>query len=31
MAVAALAGSLDERMIRALAPGYVAALLQALN
>jgi hypothetical protein len=31
MAVAALAGGLDERTIRALAPGYVAALLQALN
>lgn len=31
MAVAALAGGLDERTIRALAPGYVAALLQALS
>lgn len=31
MAVAALAGGLDERTIRTLAPGYVAALLQALN
>jgi hypothetical protein len=31
MAVAALAGGLDERTIRALTPGYVAALLQALN
>jgi hypothetical protein len=31
MAVAALTGGLDERTIRALAPGYVAALLQALN
>jgi hypothetical protein len=31
MAVAALAGGVDERMIRAFAPGYVATLLQALN
>lgn len=31
MAVAALAGGLDERTLRALVPGYVAALLQALS
>lgn len=31
MAVAVLAGGLNERTIRALAPGYVAALLQALS
>lgn len=31
MAVAALAGGLDEQTVRALAPGYVAALLGALS
>lgn len=31
MAVAALAGGLDEQTVRGLAPGYVAALLGALS
>ncbi|MBA3277537.1 MAG: hypothetical protein H0U22_02190 [Geodermatophilaceae bacterium] len=31
MAVAALAGGLDEQTVRVLAPGYVAALLGVLS